>query len=361
MPVPRAMSSIDQSQEPRKFTAHDLFRSYSDPPRTSFSSLHPVPAGPAARLVLETPWAHSTKPANDESAWLHGAWGSDLDPDEIFDMDMDFEHDLLEDDMQPELDPSYLDPKAEYLELDLTPSHSTLVTPKFSDQLPVPLSPIASITPLHTTQPLPGVAKEDVRFGDFRLEQEPEELEEEEEGEGNYGRMAQSWTSEASAASSYASSFCSWAASSCSDDDSYAQSAFSLASSLASLHIQTDLSSSFHPTHSHSQSPPRPIPRANRASSLASSLDSDGDKNEAAPELDLSSGLVKFALDTFSKHVSRHPGVDAFEGISPHTTTGGAFLSEGLFQQSGMEGQKEPRIGVSFPGSRRQEIYGGDL
>ncbi|ODN76210.1 hypothetical protein L202_06131 [Cryptococcus amylolentus CBS 6039] len=379
MPISRATSSTDKTQEARTFVALDLFRSYSEPPRTTYPLiLHPT-ASTAPRLVLETPWTRSTIAAEDELAWLPGAWGSDLDPDEIFDMDMDFEESMFENDDEPELDPHLqhlgLGPRAEYLDLDLTPSHDMLVTPKFSNQLPVPLSPPLTsttasstyITPLRTSYPLPMVEHGNVKgkgFGDFRMEQEPEsleELDEEEEGEGRFEQMRASWASDASRASSFASSICSWAASAYSSSGSFgtleqSDSPLSLASSLSSLRIQTGPIRTFPSPRQTRQSA-----RSGSAASLASSLASL--RNEAEDEMegkeDVTSGLVKYALDSFSARPIRRTGAGvltgagyAFEGISPQTA--GDFLPQGLPQKSAEKAEKaEPRIGTFFPGSRR--------
>ncbi|TYJ54773.1 hypothetical protein B9479_004529 [Cryptococcus floricola] len=380
MPLSRATSSTDKTQEARKFVAFDLFRSYSHPSRTTYPlTLHPT-ASTAPRLVLGTPWTCSTIAAEDELAWLPGAWGSDLDPDEIFDMDMDFEESVLEDDDEPELDPHPqhlgLGPRVEYHDLDLTPSHDMLVTPKFSNQLPVPLSPpltststsSTSITPLRTSYPLPTVEHGNAKgkgFGDFRMEQEPEsleELDEEEEGEGRFEQMRASWASEASRASSFASSICSWAASSYSSSGSFgsleqSDSPLSLASSLSSLRIQTGPIRTSPSPRQTRQSAARSGSAASLASSLASLQNEAEDEMEGAE--DVTSGLLKFALDSFSARPIRRTGAGvltgaryAFEGISPRTT--GNFLPQGLPQKSAEKAEKaEPRIGTFFPGSRR--------
>ncbi|WVQ80871.1 hypothetical protein IAT38_002978 [Cryptococcus sp. DSM 104549] len=347
----RARCASNRQDDPSSFfPTSDLIRSLSEPT----PSLHST----GAPLVLHRPVHQWVDEPEEDESWLPGAWGSDMDEDGLLDADLDDSGDdffgmeaespapaavpspllALEADYPPSHSPQHSS------DLELTPCHSLLTTPTFSDAstptmplpIPIPGSPSSSCSESHTPRShralpmiIPGSSSPSHMHDNASLF-----LTEEEEAAfcspGSYASYA---SSSASYAPSLApSSLCSWSAS------PSTHSAFRRSGRLSSADTISDYTPSAEWSDSASDA----------------SADEDDEDNLAQ----MTSGLVRFSLDTFSCGKRQGSGgmppmvVDSVSpcSTSPYLTTPPELWEASVGGQEGLgDEQTGKKLGMSIP------------
>ncbi|KIR63590.1 hypothetical protein I314_02994 [Cryptococcus bacillisporus CA1873] len=258
----------------------------------SLEQLHPA----GQRLNLEPPCA-SHQEADEEIEWLGEAWGSELDPDEVFDSD-DFDaweeetfhsHTEIDDQCYPIALPDSVD-------LKLAPPNSTMTTPTLlehnSSSLLSPLSPPHFETPMNEKLSFPIL----IPSGEIQYVVLEEEMQLAEAEEASWGREGPSFSP--SSMGSRSSSFSS-------NDHPIFGSKRRSADSLNNFGLVSSSPCSFG------------FPTLN-GTSLAFPIDAEEEESVS----EVTCGMIKFMLDSFTNPAPRPEAVNQLlvECVSPRDT-----------------------------------------
>ncbi|KAE8543215.1 hypothetical protein D1P53_000703 [Cryptococcus gattii VGV] len=279
----------------------------------SLEQLHPA----GQRLNLEPPCA-SHQEADEEIEWLRGAWGSELDPDEVFGSD-DF--DTWEEETfqsQTEVDcQCYPIALPDSVNLEVQPSNSTMTIPTLpehnSSSLPSPLSPPDFETPTNEKLSFPIL----IPSGEIQYMVLEEEMQFAGAEEASWGSGGPSFTP--SSMDSRASSF------STNDHAIFGRKRRS-ADSLNNFGLMPSSPCSFG------------FPTLN-GTSLAFAIDEQEEESVS----EVTCGLIKFMLDIFTNPGPRPEAVNPLlvECVSPRDTKFFMHSQNTFWSTSGLRKEKE--------------------
>ncbi|KIR79049.1 hypothetical protein I305_02315 [Cryptococcus gattii E566] len=308
-PLRGRAASIRPFEEFTPFGSSNLVRSNSGP--KSLEQLHP------AGQRLKSPCV-SHQEADEEIEWLWGAWGSELDPDEVFDSD-DFDtweeetfHSHTEVD-----DQCYPIALSDSVDLKLAPPNSTMTTSTLlehnSSSLLSPLSPPHFETPTNEKLSFPIL----IPSGEIQYMVLEEEMQFVEADEASWSREGPSFTP--SSMGSRGSSFSS-------NDHAICGSKRQSADSLNNFGLMSSSPCSFR------------FPTLN-GTSLAFSIDAQEEESVS----EVTCGMIKFMLDSFTNPVPRPEAVNQLlvECVSPRDTKFFIHSQNTFWSTSGLHEEEE--------------------